>query len=294
MDAASFANLISQVDQSAASDDPLDRIDAALVIAGTIHGQADALVDHVVGQARAAGRSWTEIGTRVGISKQAARKRFAVDVGAAAVTPVLPPNVSLQSRLRDCLARADELAEAGGAAQVGPEHVLAGLLTDGVAATILDKLGVTTEAITAASARLFGPSDPPTDLAPTLSAEVVCAIEAAAHLAQVRAENPKQVTVGTEHMLAVLALDHGSRAHRVLLDLGVDIAVVKKELACYVTVNPHRTRRLGRARRPSTATCSFCGTTETADRPLAHGPNVNICSVCTQRAAENLATRSST
>jgi ATP-dependent Clp protease ATP-binding subunit ClpA len=291
MDRVSFEQLVAQVDQTAASDDPLDRVDAALTVAQTIHGHADTLIDHIVGRARAAGRSWTEIGVRLGVSKQAARKRFTDEPSAALLTPVLPPEVSLQPRLRACLARADELAQAAAAAQVGAEHLLAGLLTDGVAATILDKLGVTADAITASTAQLFGPPKPPTDEVPQLSADAVCAIEAAAHQAQTHAEDAHHVTVGTEHLLAVLALDHGSRAHRVLRDLGVDIAAVKKELTCYVALNPPRLRRPRRVRRASAPICSFCGAAESTQRPLAHGPGVNICNVCTQRAAQNLAAR---
>ena len=292
MDAVSFDQLVAHVDHVAASDDPLDRLDAAMTVAATLTSHADTLVDHVVAQTRAAGRSWTEIGARLGVTKQAARKRF---TDPAALTPVLPPEVSVQPRLHACLARAEELAQASGAPQVGPEHLLAGLLTDGVAATILDKLGVTADAITATTARLFGPANPPGDSVPALSAEAVCAIEAAAHHAQARAEDPDNVTVGTEQLLAVLALDHGSRAHRILLDLGVDIATVKKELACHlITLSPPRPRRLRRTRRPAAPTCSFCGTAETTRRPLAHGPGVTICGVCVQRATQNLATRNTT
>jgi hypothetical protein len=154
MDEVSFEQLLTQVDQLAASSDPPDRLDAAIGVARTITGQADALIDHIVAQARAAGRSWTEIGARLGVTKQAARKRF--------TDPAAP------------------------AAQVGAEHLLAGLLTDGVAATILDKLGVTADAIAASTARLFGPTNPPGDSVAPLSVEAVCAIEAAAHHAQVR------------------------------------------------------------------------------------------------------------
>lgn len=221
MDVVSFDQLLAQVDQLAASDDPLDRLDAAIGIAGTLSGQADTLIDYVVAHARAAGRSWTEIGARLGVTKQAARKRF---TDPAIPSPVLPPEVSLRPRLQTCVARAEQLAQASGAAQVGAEHLLGGLLADGVAATILHKLGVTADAIAASTARLFGPANPPSGSVPPLSTEAVCAIEAAAGRAQVRAENPDGITVGTEHLLAVLALDHGSRAHRVLLDLGVDTA----------------------------------------------------------------------
>src|SRR5262252_6113030 len=122
MEPVSFGQLIAFVDRVAVSSDPLDRVDAAMMIAATLSGQADSLIDHVVAQARTAGRSWTEIGARLGVSKQAARKRF---LDLAAPTLVLPPEISLRPRLRTCLARAEQVAQQTGAVQIGAEHLLA-------------------------------------------------------------------------------------------------------------------------------------------------------------------------
>jgi hypothetical protein len=276
--------LTARVTAEAASDDSLDQLDAALATAADLTGRADAVVDAFVARARRDGRSWTEIGVRLGVSKQAARKRFGE---LDPPTPVLPAGVRVRPRLTACVALAGRQAEADGAVEVGPEHLLAGLLADGVAAAILDKLSVTADAIAASAHRLFGA--PPTVGAgpPRLSAEAVCAIEAAAHHALAAASDADEVTVGTEHLLLVLALDAGSRARRVLTDLGVDIALIKKELACYVTGNPRRARRFGRRRGPRRPTCSFCGAAETATRRLVHGPGVTICGACAHRAAQS-------
>jgi ATP-dependent Clp protease ATP-binding subunit ClpA len=289
MESVSFDRLTADVQTAATGSDPLDLVDAAIMVAAGLTDHADALVDHFVAAARTAGRTWTEIGARLGVSKQAARKRFA----DPSPTVVLPAEVTLRPRLQTCLTQAGVYAQAAGATEIGEEHLLAGLLADGVAATILDKLGVTADAITTSTARLFGPPGPPPDTVPPLSAAAVCAIEGAAHHAQGRAEDPHAVTVGTEHLLVVLAFDHGSRARRILADMDVDIASVKKELACYVTANrPQPRRRFGRQPRAATATCSFCGTAESATRPLAHGPGVLICAACAQRAMQNLTARS--
>ena len=250
MDGVPFDQLLAQVGRLAPTQDPLDRVEAAVVVANALNGQAEAIVDHVVGQARAAGHSWTEIGVRLGVSKQAARKRF-IDATEPGLAQLLPLGTTLRPRLQNCLTRAEELAREAGAAQIGAEHLLEGLMDDGVAATILERLGVTASAIATSSVRLFGPAKPPTGTAPTLSDDSACAIQAAAQRARVRAEDPNEVTVGTEHLLAVLALDHGSRAHRILVDIGVEIPAVKKELACYLTLNPPRPRRFRRGRRPS-------------------------------------------
>jgi len=59
------------------SAEPLDRIEAALAVSEELTSGADELIGHFVAEARAAGCSWTEIGQRFGVSKQAARQRFA-------------------------------------------------------------------------------------------------------------------------------------------------------------------------------------------------------------------------
>jgi hypothetical protein len=58
--------LTAHVATRVVSDDSLDRLDAALALATQIDHQADALVDRFVAVARADGRSWTEIGARLG------------------------------------------------------------------------------------------------------------------------------------------------------------------------------------------------------------------------------------
>jgi len=287
MEGLTLNDLTAHVTAHAATGDSLDRLAAAITLAARLDQQADALVDHFVTAARGDGRSWTDIGARLGVSKQAARKRF-TDLSAPA--PVLPPGTSLRPRLQTCLAAAGRHAQQVGADQVGTDHLLAGLLADGVAAAILDKLAVTTDAITDSACRLFGPTQPAGDTPPALSAEAVCAIEAAAHHAQAAVQDQPHVPIGTEHLLLVLALDPGSRARRVLTDLGTDIAIIKKELPCHLAVEPPRRRRLGRRRTASRPACAFCGTVETAQRRLSHGPGVAICATCAQRATESLNT----
>jgi ATP-dependent Clp protease ATP-binding subunit ClpA len=286
-----FHDLTTRVVARTPSDDSLDRLDTALALAARLDHDADALVDHFVTAARTDGRSWTDIGTRLGVSRQAARQRF-TDLGRPA--PVLPPGVRLRPRLQTCLTAATEHAQQTGAAEVGTDHLLAGLLAHGVAAAILDKVGVTAETITASAQRLFGPPPPAGTQPPPLSAEAICAMEAAAHHATAAVRDQQDVSVATEHLLLVLALDPGSRARRVLTDLGTDIAGIKKELACYLSLHPHRPRRLGRRRQARQPACSFCGAADSPARPLVQGPGVTICGTCAQRAVENATARATT
>src|SRR5437762_13407901 len=54
----------------------LDQLSDAVVVADHLGDVADHLIGHFVDQARRSGASWTEIGQAMGVSKQAAQKRF--------------------------------------------------------------------------------------------------------------------------------------------------------------------------------------------------------------------------
>jgi hypothetical protein len=61
----------------AAHSDVRDRIPDAMVMAEHLDQTGEGLIEHVVATARAQGVSWSEIGTRMGVSKQAAQQRQA-------------------------------------------------------------------------------------------------------------------------------------------------------------------------------------------------------------------------
>lgn len=71
----STQQLIEIVDDQAPTRDPLVMLEAAVRVAEQVGGMADAMVDHYVAASRAVGLSRTEIGERLGVSKQAARQR---------------------------------------------------------------------------------------------------------------------------------------------------------------------------------------------------------------------------
>src|ERR671912_1734301 len=56
--------------------EPLDQLTDAVLAAAALGEVADHLIGHFVDQARRSGASWTEIGRSMGVSKQAAQKRF--------------------------------------------------------------------------------------------------------------------------------------------------------------------------------------------------------------------------
>jgi ATP-dependent Clp protease ATP-binding subunit ClpA len=150
-------NLIAAVQDRAASDDPLALLEAALMVAAEASTAADDLIEHFVRAARAANVSWTLIGERLGVSKQAARQKYARrlevsdPIGDAAEHMIMAP------RLSACLQAAQAAADADDSVP-GTQHLLLGLLHVGVAANILDRLDVTRDKVREAGTRLFEPA----------------------------------------------------------------------------------------------------------------------------------------
>ncbi|MDT9701271.1 ClpX C4-type zinc finger protein [Streptomyces sp. P17] len=281
--------LIQAAHERAASGDPLDLLDAVLAVTGDLAGRTDAAVDQVVRQARDAGYSWTVIGERLGVSRQAARQRYADRVARTSATVGLIRGRDVQAAVATALAaaEADHLAEAG------TEHLLLGLLTDGVAAATMEQLGITRDKIRDASHRLFDyPTQPAGAGRPDFSAEAQAALHDAEQLATERTPTCAPVVVRTPQLLAVIATNPGSRARRVLNDLGVDVADIKRRLHCYInvprTVFGRRTRHKRRPEEPS-ARCSFCGEPGNDERRLVAGPDVWICADCVTLCGEILA-----
>jgi hypothetical protein len=229
----------------------------------------------------------------MGVSKQAARQRFG-QLPEAAAAAGLPPGGGLkpEGRLLACLEAAGREAAADGAGEIGAHHLLIGLFEEGVAAAILEKLGVRADAVRAAARALFpgtgqpGTGQPgtsqPSELPPPESAEARDAIGGAEALAR----RGGCGYAGTEHLLGALVLDPGSRARRVLLSLEVSIPAIKKELECYISPGRQRRRRRGKA---AAGACSFCGKPRGVGLRLVAGPGVFICAECIGLCNEILA-----
>lgn len=241
---------------------------------------ADELIGQFVEEARRAGCSWTEIGQRMGVSKQAARQRFR-DPGRRA-----PQSWRLSAPCGVCLEEAAREAAADRAAEVGTHHQLIGLFHEGIAAAVLEELGVRADAVRAAARELFPRKEGlPGGRPAQVSAEAGEAMQRAATIAQQAGHGE----VGTEHLLAALVLDPGSRARRVLSHLGVSTAAIKRGLDGFVGPGKRRRRKRGKA----DPACSFCGKSQKQVKRLVGGTGVNtgvyICDECIDLCNEILA-----
>ena len=137
---------------------PLDQVSAAVQTSEHLGELADHLIGHFVDQARKSGASWTEIGQSMGVTKQAAQKRFvpkASDWGDL-LSVAFPPDPVKFSRFTDrakrtvIAARQEAIKRRND--RVLPEHLILGMLQEreGLAARAIAALGVAPEAARAA------------------------------------------------------------------------------------------------------------------------------------------------
>lgn len=214
----SLDNLIESVRGMHPDGTALDHLSDAMLLAGRLSDHADALIGHFVDQARRSGASWSEIGSSMGVSKQAAQKRFV-------------PSVRMFSRFTD-RARRSVLGAAGFALADGTpitvDHLLAGAISDpkGLAAVIVAQAGITADA-------LGIPERPAPDydaVAPTLSTaefdgDAQEALEATLHTALRLGHN----FIGTEHLLLAILSGHTDTSRR-LSELGLNAVAAEEQV----------------------------------------------------------------
>jgi hypothetical protein len=197
--------------------DALDQLTDAVLAADHLGEVADHLIGHFVDQARRSGASWSDIGRSMGVTKQAAQKRFVpkgdpVDLdpsqGFSRFTP----------RARNVVMAAQNEARSAGNATISPAHLVLGLLSEpeAVAAKVLAGQGVPLETVRAtATATLPAPAGDLPELIP-FDAQAQKALELTFRQALRLGHN----YIGTEHiLLALLELEDGTG---VLAGLGVD------------------------------------------------------------------------
>src|ERR1700719_4400031 len=105
--------------------DALERLSDAVIAADHLGDVADHLIGHFVDQARRSGASWTEIGRSMGVSKQAAQKRFVPkDPGQVPDLDASQGFTRFTPRARNSVMAAQNEARAGGHDQIVPAHLV--------------------------------------------------------------------------------------------------------------------------------------------------------------------------
>ncbi|MCX3291299.1 ATP-dependent Clp protease ATP-binding subunit [Streptomyces sp. NEAU-H22] len=196
--------------------EPLDQLQDAVIAADHLGDVADHLIGHFVDQARRSGASWTDIGKSMGVTRQAAQKRFVPkesndldpSQGFSRYTP----------RARDTLMAAHNASKAARNVEGLPEHLVIGLLAepDGLAAKAIIKQGVTLDAVREAATAALPPA---VDEVP----ELVPYGQGAKKVLELTFREALRLGhnyIGTEHILLAL-LEH-ENGEGVLSGLGID------------------------------------------------------------------------
>jgi ATP-dependent Clp protease ATP-binding subunit ClpA len=133
--------------------DELEQLADAVLAADHLGELADHLIGHFVDQARRSGASWTEIGRSMGVSKQAAQKRFVPKAESTALDPT-QGFARFTPRARSVVVAAQNTAHEAGNNEIGVSHLLLGLLSepDSLAVKLLKAQGVEAGAVRAAVA----------------------------------------------------------------------------------------------------------------------------------------------
>jgi hypothetical protein len=196
--------------------DALSQLSGAVTVAEHLGEVADHLIGHFVDQARRAGASWTDIGRNMGVTKQAAQKRF-VPKGSDEIDPAEGFR-RYTDEARKVIVAAQEEARTAGNELIMVPHLVLGLTTqpEALAARAIVAQGVTLDDVRrVATATLPGRVEnvPPTHI--PFDGEAKKVIE----LTFREALRMQHTHVGTEHiLLAALEYEDGTGA---LAGLGV-------------------------------------------------------------------------
>ncbi len=202
-----------------AHSDVLDQLTDAVIAADALGEVADHLIGHFVDQARRSGASWTEIGKSLGVTKQAAQKRFVPkDLDPAAALDPSQGFSRYTPRARNVVVAAQNAAHERNNAQITPGHLVLGLLTESgsVGVKAIEALGVTLEDVRAAATAALPPA---ADKVPALI-PFDAAAKKVLELTFREALRLGHNYIGTEHLLlALLEQENGAGP---LAGLGLD------------------------------------------------------------------------
>jgi ABC-type transporter Mla subunit MlaD len=209
-------------DVMARADDTLSQLEAASQRAVELGELGDALLNHFVDRSRRAGYTWTEIGQHLGVTRQAAQKRFVDAVG---------DTVTLERftmRARRALDRAREVASSFNHNYVGTEHQLLALfdVEGGLAAKALENLSLTRKAVEKAIIDRVGKGPKAVSGSPPFTPRARKALQEAVKASLDLGHN----YVGTEHLLLGLYRVQEGLAKQILERLGAKPDKVRAEV----------------------------------------------------------------
>ncbi|OZD10091.1 Clp protease [Rhodococcus sp. 06-156-3C] len=209
-------------------DDELEQLSDAVVAADSLGDLADHLIGHFVDQARRSGASWTDIGQSMGVSKQAAQKRF-VPKGPGGSDSAMDASEGFKRftpRAKNVVVASQNEANTAGNAEIAPAHLVLGLLTEkeSIGTRFLLSDGRTEQQVRDAAQALLPASEGRSPALIPYDAGSKKVLELTFREALRLGHN----YVGTEHvLLAMLEFENGAG---LLTDLGLEKNAVEEQL----------------------------------------------------------------
>ncbi|MFC4535618.1 Clp protease N-terminal domain-containing protein [Sphaerisporangium dianthi] len=214
-------DLIEHIKSNHAGGGALQQLTGAVLLAEHLGEVADHLIGHFVDQARRTGASWTEIGHSMGVTKQAAQKRFVPKDGE----PFDPTSFARYTdSARRAIVASQEEARQTGHGHIATEHLLLGLLREpeSPAARAIVAQGVPLDRVREAALASLGPAperaagdEGAGEVAFTSGGKKVLAITVREALRLGHAH------IGAEHLLLALLGTEEAASAQVLTGLGV-------------------------------------------------------------------------
>ncbi|WP_328680580.1 ATP-dependent Clp protease ATP-binding subunit [Streptomyces sp. NBC_01261] len=204
---------------------PLDQLQDAVIAADHLGDVADHLIGHFVDQARRSGASWSDIGKSMGVTRQAAQKRFVAKESAD-----LDPSQGFgryTPRARNVVMAAHNEAIAARNPEGRPEHLVLGLLAepDGLAAKAIVAQDVLLDAVRQAATAALPPAAAEVPELVPYGPDAKKVLELTFREALRLGHN----YIGTEHILLAL-LEH-ENGEGVLNGLGIDKPTTEQRIA---------------------------------------------------------------
>ena len=230
--APTLQELIETVERDTPSGDVLDLLATASSTVAQLEEAGDAVLGHFVDRCRRQGHSWTEISGALGVSKQAAHKRF---------TFPAPTLERFTERARRAVDAASTAARQLGHNFVGTEHLLLGLFAqpEGFAARVLAEAGVDRAAVEAKVLEVVPRGSEPLLDNPPYTPPASLALQGALGEALRLGHN----YIGTEHLLLGLVRDHDALSARTLSELDVSPEWIRSRLVEMVNAVAEQRRR---------------------------------------------------
>ena len=208
--APSLTEIIDAIRADSSTTDPVDQLVTAAEMVAAISEVSDSALGFFVDQCRRSGRSWTEISGALGVTKQAAHKRFTTTESTTEL---------LTARARAAVFAAGQEAIRLCHNYIGTEHLLLGLFEakNSVASQVLNDHGIARKAVRERVAAAVPPlpGNRPSTPGPYTPRATQCLTRATSEAVAMGHRY-----VGTEHLLLAVAADADGLAARILSELG--------------------------------------------------------------------------